>query len=706
MRMERGRFAVISGAGAETVAVVAVLLVALSAAVIWAGAQLAALLFGAHRPLEVSPGDGVAALPLLAADPARPAHAWPPHAAGGLPGPAAYWAATAVPLVAATVLCGVVAWLVVGDGVGVARRRRLGIDPEARLARPADLAPLWVGAARRGRMILGRVGGPRGRLIATEDSHSPLDPTVPRWRAKRAAHRRGPRGSVIVLGPSQCGKTAALAIPAILEWDGPLIALSVKNDLLGATIARRRQVGDVAVFDPAGATGEIGASWSPLGAARTLAGARRAARSIANATSWTSESSGDMSFWTAAAEDLLGQLFWTAAAVDLGMDTVVGWVVSMDRNTVSSLLTPLASHRNQTLAADGAQVLAGFDGIWANDRRQISSTYLVARQMIQPWQEPQIAASAMPSHLDLDWLLDTGPDGQTANTLYLSADLDDAERLAPVLGGLLDDLMRQAYTRVGHTGAPLDPPLLVVVDEAGNWPLRNLPGRISTCAGIGIQLMLIYQSKAQIDAAYGPKADVVISNAVTKVFFAGLSDRSTLEYAAGLLGQEHIVQTSTSADNTGLIDPGGRRGVSRSPTRVELLPSALLRQVAPGQALLIHNTLPPAHLFGRYWYLDEDLHALATGWRTSHRDLARQATHRRINPDDGPTQRGSPTPRGHAAPEFPGDDQDGGLLGEQPWEAFRDLPRSPVRLPWLFHRLRDPSGGVLGRWPKAPRRPW
>ncbi|WP_261570541.1 type IV secretory system conjugative DNA transfer family protein, partial [Frankia gtarii] len=602
---------------------------------VWAGAQLAALLLGDHHVLHVGLVDAIVALPRLASEPGRPATAWPRLAAAALPGPVGYWTTTAVPLAVLCLLCGWAATLLV-TGVGVTRRRRLGIDPEARFAHPVDLLPLWVAGPTRGRMMLGRLGPhPRSRLIATEDSDRPLDPAVPRWRARAAARRRGQRGTTIVIGPSQCGKTAALAIPAILEWDGPLIALSVKNDLLGATIEARRRRGDVAVFDPTRATGQPTDSWSPLDAARTLAGARRSARSIVNATSWTSAGSGDMGFWTSAAEELLGSLFWTAATVGLGMDTVVRWIVGMERDPVRTLLTPLASHLDPQIAEDGTQVLAAFTGIWAGDRKQVSSTYLVARQMIQPWQEPDVAASAADSHLTLDWLLDRGDDGQSANTLYLAADLDDAERLAPVLGGLVDDLMRQAYAHVGRTNIPLDPPLLVVMDEAGNWPLQNLPGRISTCAGIGIQLLLVYQSKAQIDAAYGPKADVVISNAITKIFFAGQSDRSTLDYATSLLGQEHVVQTSTSTDSPGLLSGGGqtgRRSVSHAPTRLELLPAALLRQVAPGQALLIHNTLPPAHLYGRYWYRDVDLHARATGRRLSRRALARQAARRRTSP--------------------------------------------------------------------------
>lgn len=617
------------------IAVVAMTIVGLLfVGAIWTGAQLAALLLGGHHPLHVGVVDALAALPRLAADPGRPAAAWPRTAAAALPGPVGYWVLTVIAVAVLSMLAGGAATRLV-TGVGVTRRRRLGVDPEARFARPIDLVPLWVSGPTRGRMTLGRLGPrARSRLIATEDSHRPLDPAVRRWRARAAARRRGQRGTTIVIGPSQCGKTTALAIPAILEWDGPLIALSVKNDLLGATIEARRRRGDVAVFDPTRATGQPTASWSPLDAAGTLAGARRAARSIVNATSWTSAGSGDMGFWTSAAEELLGSVFWTAATVGLGMDTVVRWVVGMERDPVRTLLTPLASHLDPQIAEDGTQVLAAFTGIWAGDRKQVSSTYLVARQMIQPWQEPDVAASATDSHLTLDWLLDGGEAGESTNTLYLAADLDDAERLAPVLGGLLDDLMRQAYAQVGRTNIPLDPPLLVVMDEAGNWPLQNLPGRISTCAGIGIQLLLVYQSKAQIDAAYGPKADVVISNAITKIFFAGQSDRSTLDYASGLLGQEHVVQTSTSTDSPGLLPGGqpGRRSVSHAPTRLELLPAALLRQVAPGQALLLHNTLPPAHLYGRYWYRDPDLHALATGQRLSRRALARQASRGRIAP--------------------------------------------------------------------------
>ncbi|WP_322781211.1 hypothetical protein [Frankia sp. Cas4] len=50
-----------------------------------------------------------------------------------------------------------------------------------------------------------------------------------------------------------------------------------------------------------------------------------------------------MSFWVSAAEDLLAVLFWTAARTGLGMDSVVGWIQAMDKDTVTRLLAAFAA---------------------------------------------------------------------------------------------------------------------------------------------------------------------------------------------------------------------------------------------------------------------------------------------------------------------------------------------------------------------------
>ncbi len=148
------------------------------------------------------------------------------------------------------------------------------------------------------------------------------------------------------------------------------------------------------------------------------------------------------------------------------------------------------------VVAGANDVARALVAIWEMDDRTRSSVYATAQTVVWPWADPGVAASSRGESVKLNWLLG-GP-----NTLYLCAPIEDQKRLAPAFGGLLNDLIAQAYRQVAQTGKPLDPPLLIVIDEAGNTPLRALPEYASTLAGIGVLLVTIWQSLAQIEAAY------------------------------------------------------------------------------------------------------------------------------------------------------------------------------------------------------------
>jgi type IV secretion system protein VirD4 len=195
-----------------------------------------------------------------------------------------------------------------------------------------------------------------------------------------------------------------------------------------------------------------------------------------------------------------------------------------------------------------------------------------------------------------------------SNTLYLCAPIEDQQRLAPAFGGLLNDLIKQIYLRVARTGQPITPPLLIVIDEAGNTPLRSLPEYASTLAGLGVLLVTIWQSLAQLQATYARQADTILTNHLSKVFYAGLSDEASLKYVAHVLGDVEVETRSRSAEVT-----GGRGSVQLATTRAPLAPAHVLRQMRPGDALLVHGTLPPAHLRTRPFYKDRRLAARSAG---------------------------------------------------------------------------------------------
>ena len=301
------------------------------------------------------------------------------------------------------------------------------------------------------------------------------------------------------------------------------------------------------------------------------------------------------------AEELLWPLLFTAAVSGATMGHVVDWVLADEgaRADITKRLDPLLAGSDLVRRRHAAIAMRLLKSLWDKHPRIRSGFYTTALTMVSNWEDPVVADCSVNSDITLKWLV-SGP-----NTLYICSPVHEQLRLATVFGGILDDLLQQAYEWQNEHGSRL-PDTLLVLDEAANTPARWLPQVASTCSGIGIQLVTIWQSKAQIDNAYGTLADSVLTNHGTKIFFSGISDPSTMDYVSRLLGDEEVIQRAASADLG-----HGRQSVNESATRVRLVPADILRQVPPGEGLLVHGTLRPAHLRGRFYYAERKLRRLA-----------------------------------------------------------------------------------------------
>ena len=153
-----------------------------------------------------------------------------------------------------------------------------------------------------------------------------------------------------------------------------------------------------------------------------------------------------------------------------------------DTGTLSPLVRLLTDDEDGSIALAAKQVRGWLHGQWPTDPRTTSSVYATAHNAVWPWTDPGLAASADGCEITLEWLCS----GLT--TLYLCAPLGDESRVGVVFAALLD-LIAQAFERYNRQGAPVDPRLLVVLDEAANTPLPKLPQWAATITGAGIQLV-------------------------------------------------------------------------------------------------------------------------------------------------------------------------------------------------------------------------
>jgi type IV secretion system protein VirD4 len=443
----------------------------------------------------------------------------------------------------------------------------------ARWARRRDLRPVLVDqrAVHPGRLALGTVGGAiRPGLVVAERAQS-----------------------VVVVGPTQSGKTTALAVPAILDWEGPVVAASVKSDLLRHTRRQRNERGSIWCIDPTGSTGERTSTWSPLTSCTDWGAARRMAADLAE-TAKSEGTSADGEFWSATAAKLLAPLFFAAAHDGRSMGDVLRWVDTQEASEVSFILERVGVRE----ALDAARAS------WCRDERTRSSVYTTAETILDPFADAVGASHRAFEPTDLL---------RGTHTLYLCAPAHDQRRLRGYFTALTQQVLSRAFSQATRTGRPLDPPLLVVLDEAAHIaPLPELDGLAATCASHGIQLVTVWQDLAQVRARYGSKAPTVLNNHRAKLFLPGIADPDTLEYASRLIGDEEVTTPSETRD-----PKGGRSTTStRGPRR--LLPPEDLRCLRRGDAVLIYGTLPPARLRLRPWWVSASPtrpRRIPRGWR-------------------------------------------------------------------------------------------
>ena len=203
------------------------------------------------------------------------------------------------------------------------------------------------------------------------------------------------RHALFVFGPTQSGKSAGIAIPNILEWPGPAIVVSIKPDLLDATITARSQQGEVLVFDPFALWDQPSHTWTPLASARTWNGALETAQRMASAGEMDTSGVKGGSFWSQAAEQRLAPLLYAAARTGRGMGEVVQWVygqggAELDRR-IHQLIDQSRSPNERADAQHAYDAHLAFTQLAGETRGSIEGT---AQILLSAYRSPTVVRSA------------------------------------------------------------------------------------------------------------------------------------------------------------------------------------------------------------------------------------------------------------------------------------------------------------------------
>jgi len=551
------------GIGAVAFVPVAVT-VAVLVGLLWATGTVGALLAHGQRPHAKLEEMGAVAV-RLAQHPGDPAAAWPQADRRLIPGPTGFYLTLLVLLVLTVVL----------THLG----RRAFLRLQAVLPGGGQYGAVWATRHDLGDLVVRRGSDLTGRIVL---GRTP-------WRQTVASTLRH---SLLLFGPTLSGKTLSFVIPTVLRWRGPVIATSSKVDLLLATITRRRRRGRVYLLDPFRASGMPSIRWSPLVGSRSWAGALDMAYWLTQAAS-VSHSIQTAEFWETLAKNLLAPLLYAAAnKPGQTMLTVVRW--ANEYQTADEVLAVFAA-MEQADPDDPGPGLArsAFLASVKADSRRKDSIYGTAQVLLDVYKYPAVAETASGCDIDREAFL-RGYDSAgrpVDNTVFVFAPEHRQDQLRPLFEAFICWLIRAAEDRYAATGTALDPPLLVMLDEAANIaPLRKLGTYASSLASQGVQLVAVFQNFGQIKDRYGTQASTIVTNFLVKVLMGATTDRELLDLLTYLISKEEVAQESLTYG----VD--GARVATAAIRQRDLAPVHSLVQQRPGQALALLSYRRPVRL--------------------------------------------------------------------------------------------------------------
>jgi type IV secretion system protein VirD4 len=327
---------------------------------------------------------------------------------------------------------------------------------------------------------------------------------------------------IVLFGGPRTGKTAWLC-GAILDAVGAVVTTSTRTDVLEATRAGRAELGPVWTYNPGGLGGiPSTVNFDPVhGCDDPTVAVERAADMIPEREG----AKGDAAAWDAQSRRVYAAFLHAAglAAGDCDSHDILRWVANPEA-TADEVQTLLLRSPVESFGPDVAQ----FVTTNPTTRSSITSGIMPALQWLN---SPAAVASTRGGEpLDVADLL------RLRGTVYMLG--RHASHTHPLLAGLTGYIARESRRLAAlQRGGRLDPPLTLALDEAARVVPVPLPDWTGDFGGSGIQLILAFQSRADLLDRWGDTgAAKILNNAGGVMLFGGTKDSADLNVWTTLAG--------------------------------------------------------------------------------------------------------------------------------------------------------------------------
>lgn len=354
--------------------------------------------------------------------------------------------------------------------------------------------------------------------------------------------------SICFIGPPRSGKGVNVLVKAIIDAPGPVITTSSRADNYSMTASMRARKGPVTLFDPQGLTGKpTSLKWSPItGCERGIVASQRAT-SLISATGLNDDSSN--SEWKPAAVTIMQSLLHACALDGAGVDPLMRWGTSPAG--AKDAVKILRDYEAMGMAEIGWA--ASLESEIESDPKMRTNKWFGVANAVSGLSVGAVREVMNPKGKAEEFNIDEFI--KNSGTLYIMGTKTGGSSAGAFLVAMMDAITeRGREIAAKREGNRLDPPMALVLDEIANitkaWD--GLVPLMADGGGVGICVMAVFQSMAQVRNSWGEQAASALFDAATvKIQLGGASNTQDLEVLSTLAGNREVLRASRTRQNDG-----------------------------------------------------------------------------------------------------------------------------------------------------------
>ncbi len=389
---------------------------------------------------------------------------------------------------------------------------------------------------------------------------------------------------VLVVAPTNTGKSVGVSLPTGLVWRHSYIALDLKGENWTVTSGLRASFGPVFRFAPT----ESGAHrYNPLTQIRRGEAEVRDAQVLADMLVDPEGALRERSHWQLRAFELLvAAILWTLYAEERKTLSRLGELLADPKRPVADLLEEMLEKQIK----DGAPhpvVASGARQLLDMAEAERSGVVSTALGYLTLYRDPVLARATEVSDFSIEDIIT----GVRAVSLYLVIPPEEISRLKALLRLVLNQILKR-LTEIAAEENGKGRRVLLMLDEFPQLgKLDFFEHALAYIRGYRIKACLVAQSLNQIAQAYGEHSSI-LDNAHIRVAFA-CNDERTAKRISDMLGVTTETRAQMNYAGSRMAPWLGHTMVSRQEVPRPLLTPGEVMQLPSDEALILTGGAPP-----------------------------------------------------------------------------------------------------------------